>query len=63
MGSTYWAGIATSFDMLATIVTETEVIAGFYHCIYSLCEANYALVAFIASFVDIVELCDHSVYL
>ena len=61
MRSAYWAGIAAFFDMLATIVAETKVIAGLYHCIYSLCEANYALVAFIATFIDIMQLCDHSV--
>ena len=61
MRSAYRAGIAAFFDMFATIVAETKVIARLYHCIYSLCEANYALIAFIAAFVYIVELCDHSV--
>ena len=46
--------------MVAAIVAEAEMVAGLYHGAYFLAEADDALVALVASFVDVVELSDVS---
>jgi hypothetical protein len=49
--------------MVTAIIAEAEMIAGLYHGAYFLAETDDALVALIASFVDIVELGDVSFHL